>query len=314
MAKIYKEKECEVCGVWFTPHTANTKYCPACRVHSDQKRKSLAHQTARSIRMYGTGRKPEKISCTCRYCGKIFSTYGRERDYCSNTCASKHRISLTTCAYCQKPMLETDDIRDMMGKPWFCSEVCREKAEWHYARISGKVKTCPNCGKEFITKNTYCSKACYLEYIRKKSVHIKSLKEAGLKECPVCGKEFSGKSRFCSSECEQKYLDMEPHAMRKCEVCGKMFSCPASEMLHPLCSNTCKEKFESSKKETKILQNKKSPIQPKHKNDKYIEENGLCSICKTSYKDCERMRSNYTASPEGSVFQGSIVVKCPKFR
>ena len=28
----YKEKECEVCGVWFTPTRANAKYCPACRV------------------------------------------------------------------------------------------------------------------------------------------------------------------------------------------------------------------------------------------------------------------------------------------
>lgn len=33
MAKNYDEKECEICGVWFTPHTAHTKYCPECRNH-----------------------------------------------------------------------------------------------------------------------------------------------------------------------------------------------------------------------------------------------------------------------------------------
>ena len=49
------------------------------------------------------------------------------------------------------------------------------------------------------------------------------------------------------------------------------------------------------------------------KEQKYIEENGLCSICRTSYKDCERMSSNYTASPKGSVFRGNLVIKCPKF-
>ena len=47
--------------------------------------------------------------------------------------------------------------------------------------------------------------------------------------------------------------------------------------------------------------------------EKYVAENGLCSICRTSYKDCERMQSNYTASPKGSVFSGSLVIKCPMY-
>lgn len=55
MAKIYKEKECEICGVWFTPHTASTKYCPECRNHSDQKRRKLEKQISHNIRMYGSG-------------------------------------------------------------------------------------------------------------------------------------------------------------------------------------------------------------------------------------------------------------------
>ena len=67
-----------------------------------------------------------------------------------------------------------------------------------------------------------------------------------------------------------------------------------------------KEKEEKLQQE-KLLKKRTS------KEQKYIEENGLCSICKTSYKDCERMKSDYTASPKGSVFHGNLVIKCPKF-
>ena len=68
------------------------------------------------------------------------------------------------------------------------------------------------------------------------------------------------------------------------------------------------------KKNRKSASSEKLKEKRQQKQKKYIEENGLCSICKTSYKDCERQQSNFTASPEGSVFQGSLVVKCPKFR
>lgn len=62
MAKNYDEKECEICGVWFTPHTANTKYCPECRNHSDQKRRNLEKQVSRNIQIYGIGIKKKNLS------------------------------------------------------------------------------------------------------------------------------------------------------------------------------------------------------------------------------------------------------------
>ena len=46
---------------------------------------------------------------------------------------------------------------------------------------------------------------------------------------------------------------------------------------------------------------------------KYIQKNGLCSICKTSYVDCERMQSNFRCYPKGSSCKGNLVIKCPKF-
>lgn len=318
MSTTYQEKECEVCGVWFTPTRANAKYCPACRKHAVQKLRKIEYQTQRNIRTYGYGCKPEQITCKCGYCEKDFVTYGKEKDFCSASCASKYRIAHTVCAYCGKPMTETEDIRDVMGKNWYCSDGCQENAAWRYARVEGKVKTCPNCGKEFIKDNTYCSRNCYMEYTRKQKEKSLALKASGLKECSVCGKKFSGNGMYCSPECQKKQEMQEPHAMRTCEVCGKEFDCSASRMVHPICSDACLQLFEEKKAEMK--KNRKSASSEKlkekklKKQQKYIEENGLCSICKTSHKDCERLQSNFAASPEGSVFQGSLVVKCPKFR
>lgn len=149
-------------------------------------------------------------------------------------------------------------------------------------------------------------------------IHTQYLLANGLKECPICKKKYSGNGKFCSAECEQKQKASEPHAMRVCEVCGKEFSCPVSDMIHPLCSDNCRSIFRDNAK--KVKEQKKTAFHAKQqtkqlsKEEKYIEENGLCSICRTSYKDCERLQSNFTASPKGSVFSGSIVVKCPKFR
>lgn len=85
-------------------------------------------------------------------------------------------------------------------------------------------------------------------------------------------------------------------------------------MVHPLCSDKCEERFKKMQKIKKEkLQQEKMLEKRSSKEQKYIEENGLCSICRTSYKDCERMSSNYTASPKGSVFRGNLVIKCPKF-
>ena len=124
-----------------------------------------------------------------------------------------------------------------------------------------------------------------------------------------------------SAECEVLHKDKEPHVYKDCVICHKTFFCPVSEMMAPLCSDSCRQEYdrkqEQSKKKAKqvkivlpqSLRRKKKAAAEK----KYIAENGLCSICRTSYKDCERMQSNYTASPKGAVFSGSLVIKCPKY-
>ena len=48
--------------------------------------------------------------------------------------------------------------------------------------------------------------------------------------------------------------------------------------------------------------------------DDYIKENGCCGICTTSYKDCERMQSEFRVIPKGARYVNSKIVQCPKFK
>lgn len=316
MENKVKEKECEACGIWFTPSRSNVKYCPNCRTHSDQIVRQMERNTQRNIDRYGYGQKTKKIQNVCKECGKIFISYLQPKNYCSKQCGEKYRIKHTTCAYCGKLMTKTEDIRDMMGKPWFCSYECEESKKWEIARQDGKVNTCPNCGKEFIKKGTYCSQECYREFMGKKKAEAEKRKAAGLKLCPVCGKEFAGNEMCCSPECLQKKKEAEPHAMRKCSTCGKVFSCPVSDMAsveYSFCSLECEKKFSDIIARKEKLKKEKQKKQAEEKLQKYIQKNGLCSICKTSYVDCERMQSGFRCYPKGSSCKGSLVVKCPKY-
>ena len=314
--KICKEKECEACGAWFTPSRSNVKYCPDCRIHSDQIVRQMERNTQHNIELYGYGQKPKKIQNICKECGKIFISYLQPKDFCSKRCGDTYLVKHTSCAYCKKPMTMDDDVHDVKYGTWLCSDTCKEKWAWVIARKNGTVHTCPNCGKEFIKKGTYCSQGCYQEFMRKKKAEAERRKAAGLKLCPVCGKEFSGNEICCSPECLQKKKEAEPHAMRKCSTCGKVFSCPVSNMFsteYSFCSLECEKKFPDIIARKEKLKKEKQKKQAEEKLQKYIQKNGLCSICKTSYVDCERMQSNFRCYPKGSSCKGNLVIKCPKF-
>lgn len=248
----YQEKECAICGTWFLPQHANAKYCESCRKHSKRNIQKLQRYMIQSISRCGNDKaksQAEKHENTCKYCGKSFVSYERPLDFCSNVCATKNKISHTFCCVCGKPMSETNDHRNVNGHNWYCSDACKEKAQWNLARKNGKVRICPNCGKEHIKNSICCSKKCSMQYREKNMTRKQLLKAAGIKICPICGKEYKGDSAFCSEQCETIQKQQEPHAMRSCEICGKPFSCPVSEMLHPLCSNHCKEQFQKIKAE-----------------------------------------------------------------
>ena len=284
-SEIKPEKECEICGIWYTPSRKNQKYCPDCRNHSDQKKRNMNENIRISIAKYGTGRPPEKIENVCKYCGKEYITYGRSKPFCSDKCRVNYHIENTYCCNCGKPMLETDDQRDMNGHNWCCSEKCKAEWEWKTARRNGFIGTCLECGKEFINRKnkTFCSVPCYRNFVK------------------------SGK----------KIVKPITYVERKCNVCGKIFSCEADKSFMSYCSEQCHEKYLKMESEIRI-RNKKELEQKQQelaeaKERKYIEENGLCSMCRTSYKDCERMQSNFRYSPKGTVFKGAVVIKCPKY-
>lgn len=317
-----KQKECEICGVWFTPSRSSQKYCPECGKDSTKAWRDLHKHIQYSVARVGTGRPVSKTEVECKYCHKTFTCYnGVTSAYCSKACEAADRIQNTFCACCGKPMLETDDQRDTGWHNWYCSAECREKYLMDAARRNGTLKICPNCGKEFVKDSVFCCNACYQEDRAKKKEYTKYLRDNGLKVCEECGKEFSGLGKFCSAECEALHKDKEPHAYKNCVICHKTFFCPASEMMAPLCSDSCRQEYnrkqeQNKKKAKQIKMVSAAKLKAKKKaaaEKKYIAENGLCSICRTSYKDCERMQSNYTASPKGAVFSGSLVIKCPKY-
>lgn len=279
------EKECEICGVFFEARRSNQKYCPECSRKSGREKIRMQKNIKKSINRCGTGmtRKPQENRC--KNCGCDFTTYewhpGEcKRDFCSSKCRIEYVIKHTTCATCQKPMTDTDDQHDPHGHLWFCSEECKEKHHWKVAREQGLVKTCPECGKEFIKNTKFCGRDCYLAYQKKHGYQREQNQQT---------------------------------VVRHCMVCNKVFDCHVDQMMFPLCSDACKEQHRLSIKRKAEQKEQAKRNADLLKQQKYIEKNGLCSICRTSYVDCERMQSNFRMSPKGSVFKGSVVVKCPKF-
>lgn len=283
MPKILPEKECEICGKWFQPNRSNQKYCEDCRQYSSRKRDRMNRNIEHSIRMRGTGQAPVKYDCKCAECGKEFVSWNHPRDFCSNQCASQYRIEHTRCAQCGKLMIDTNDQRDVLGHKWFCSDECKHAHRWQVAKSKGMVKTCPQCHKEFIGNNKYCSEDCYRAYI----------KEHGVQHKPI------------------------PTIRVNCAICGKSFNCRINQTALPICSKACKDRYFQSNKEFReqyiAEQQAAEEAKRKQAREKYIEENGLCSICKTHYKDCERMSSNFRIKPKGAMYKNSKIVSCPKF-
>lgn len=285
MDNVITEKECEICGVWFEQTSPLQKYCPDCRKNSDKKKRILYKNVSRNLRMYDIQDYSKGIDNECKHCGKHFISYKYAKRYCSKECEDASHIESTFCRSCGKPMLGSGDEHVIASHIWFCSEKCVEENKWKIARQNNEVKICPGCGKEHIKKGTYCCRECY-EQSRKKSP-VKPV-EKRIEICTYCEKQFetisSGKEiQFCSDECKKKYWDRIKEERKAADQKFKQ-------------KNIAEMNDKLSKKEKE-----------------YIEKNGLCPMCRTSYRDCERMQSNFRLSPEGASFKGSVIVQCPKY-
>ena len=88
-----KQKECEICGVWFTPSRSSQKYCPECGKDSTKAWRDLHKHMQYSVARVGTGRPVSKTEVECKYCHKTFTCYnGVTSAYCSKACEAADRI------------------------------------------------------------------------------------------------------------------------------------------------------------------------------------------------------------------------------
>lgn len=214
--------------------------------------------------------------------------------------------------------------------------------EDHYYNPTIYTMHCETCGKEYRStslQRKFCSKTCRLTYEKKQLV------------CTNCGKhlidvfpeipdsELNHRNHFCSETCKQEYkqkVNLERYGIKTCLQCGKTYSSSNEKF----CSKTCMLTYRKAHKTVHTHPIKqKPPISPslqtqkalqafrekqKHQipaaqrkqkqQEAYIHENGLCSICKTPYQDCERMTSGFRIIPKGAHYDANGKIKtCPKY-
>lgn len=292
MSKPLSEKECKACGIIFLPTHSSQLYCEKCRKLGGKNTLRLVQETERaSIRNMATyyDIDIEMRETQCLFCGKSFqypAHRGKEckpPDFCSQRCKSDNRISETKCAYCGKPMLETSDIRDVNGHLWFCCGDCKESFKWETARRDGKIRVCPICGKEFLKDTTYCSKTCYRKALSEKKIEPPKFDY----HCYDCRKPIR--------------VSCDP-----AKYPTKIFLCKSCAQIRR------KIREENSRKDSEIQKKQQSDID-KEKEYQSLMKSGLCAVCRTSYKDCERMQTQFRVIPKGAQYRDSKIVICPKF-
>lgn len=120
------------------------------------------------------------MKCKCLQCGKYFEVAypSLARKFCTSSCSTTYRWAHTEscwvkfeCKTCGKEFkVRRSDHRIKEGKQIkYCSPECS-----HLGSITGRIVTCPVCGKEFYTTRTrFCSQSCVIEH-RKKHEHGKT--------------------------------------------------------------------------------------------------------------------------------------------
>ena len=183
-----------------------------------------------------------KIKYICKCCGKEYTSYKENSNYCSHDCRIKDNTFYHNCEYCNKEIKVSKSIhiKYISGekKHLYCSKDCTDKA--YTTRVT---KICLECGKEFeIGKcfseiQKFCTRECYNKY-RKRMI---SLQE---KTCPICNKVFytyHNSQKYCSKKCSG--ISIQKRITCECEICGKKFERIESEVIknkRHYCSNYCR--------------------------------------------------------------------------
>lgn len=148
---------------------------------------------------------------------------------------------------------------------------------------------CRQCGEEFLNKGhkkTFCSRGCYL-------ANIQATRAIG----------HTVPYRVCGKPVKVNYNPTTAKMQRKAATVW--------------CSACSQKDFEEAAKARKLRENECKAAEMKAgeaKEAKFLMENGLCTVCTTSYTKCERMQTGFRVSPKGVQYRDSKVVCCSKFK
>lgn len=168
-------------------------------------------------------------------------------------------------------------------------------------------KTCPICGRKFLTKRktqVYCSRACSSRY------KLNTVAKNVLK-CVYCGSEFNPRSmsqRFCSERCKIKYYREHKKSIIKtklCLYCHKEFNSIRAE--HVFCSKSCRDRYKkehggekSDEKKECLCPNCGNPFKLAYPRQKYCdschEDIELEKKSRQEVADAENVRKKYGLS------------------
>ena len=290
------QKECKICGALFYSDNLRRIYCNDCSSHTTSRQREYKRAYRESYRrMY----EPSVIECKCYECGKEFKTIskllfsvwdGAERiPFCSKRCKDKYKQDHAVCACCGKTMSGNPRYNPDNTHDQYCSAECEEKARYENALKNGWVRTCKNCGKEFVRKDgLFCSQGCYKEAVKK-----------GWRP-------------------EKKEASSTVQVSRSCVVCGKeVFQTIAKEDLlhetfkrkHYTCSDRCRRVLEAAGKARKAKEEETSGSSCKERSVP------LCTDCKVSYSKCDLMKTNFRVKPKGAKYNGQgQIIECPLYK
>ena len=274
-------KKCEICHDEYEATRSNQKYCKVCGKKPDYYRNQYEKAVYYSKRRYGDLYKPKEMEC--QECGKkIISIYNRT--FCGSICAEVHRINSAKCIICDCLLIEKGIET---GRRGYCSEECKIKE----AEDRGDYISCKVCSKKFIRRNetnVYCSNLCYKEYV-----------------------QMGKLKRVTQEEKNKKDKVVKKAEVKKCKNCKKSFVMKSSNQIY--CTVECR----------KIQNNLTQQAKTKKILKKSLEKLNLgvdlhiCTVCKTSQKECDRFTSGFVYHPKGAVtrnINGKIITtECPKF-
>jgi hypothetical protein len=298
-------KECERCGQFFEAKTEKRKYCDKCQNHGAKIEARIAKNYRRIEAMYGDWDKPRDM--ICKQCGKPFQGNPRVSKYCSNACLEDYIAETSVCKYCGKPLLP--EIRRTTYAPNVFHAECRKKYEAERIVAKDLKKVCPVCNKEYLAKKSdqkYCSQACA-------AISRTSLEFGKEFTCAVCGAKFKVSTNSsigrgmrvptCSPKCEDIQLQKQRKQWNK-----------EQELFMAKCYASRKDSTKAKPKSinSQVTCSNKSGIKSS-KSKTGLTTSSLCSICRTSYKNCPYISSGFKLLPDGAVCEDSKVIECPLY-